>query len=77
MRVGDINASVPANIDRIIEAKGLKQNAVAERAGFSKQQLSAMLNGRRIIKVCDVLAIADALGVEVNELFATHDDRAS
>lgn len=77
MRVGDINASVPENIDRIIEAKGLKQNAVAERAGFSKQQLSAMLNGRRIIKVCDVLAIADALGVEVNELFATHDDRAS
>nr|DAH53147.1 MAG TPA: structural protein [Caudoviricetes sp.] len=28
-----------------------------------------MLNGRRLIKLCDVVAIAEALGVTPNDLF--------
>ncbi len=64
------NAIVPENITRIVRDYGLKRGAVAERAGYTKQQFSDMLNGRKIIKPCDVLAIANALGVEVGELFA-------
>lgn len=76
MNAAKYNIVVPANIARIIKVRGLKQGAVAERAGYTKQQLSDMLNGRRIIKLSDVMAIADALGVEVGELFAAGQDTA-
>lgn len=48
------------------------QGAVAEKAGFSKQQFNSMLNGRRIIKPCDAVVIANVLGVEMNDLYATN-----
>lgn len=61
---------LPRNIAKIIKEFGLKNSAVAKRAGYTNQQFSDMLNGRKIIKPCDVLAIADALGVGVDEFFA-------
>lgn len=70
------NSTIPQNIIRIINMRGLKQCAVAEKAGFSKQQFNSMLNGRRIIKPCDAVAIADTLGVEINDLFMT-DNRTN
>ena len=70
MDIATYNACVPANAAGIIEQKGLKQKAVAERAGFTSQQLTDMLKGRKLIKPCDVLALADALGVTANDLFA-------
>lgn len=66
----DYNATLPQNIIRIINNKGLKQCAVAEKSGFSKQQFNSMLNGRKIIKPCDAIAIADTLGVEMNDLYS-------
>ena len=64
------NAMLPVNIACAIKMRGMKNNAVAERAGFSKQQFSDMLNGRKIIKPCDILAISEAIGVNVGDLFA-------
>ena len=53
--------------------RGLRRRAaVAEKAGFSKQQFNSMLNGRRIIKPCDAVVIANVLGVEMNDLYATN-----
>lgn len=49
-----------------------KQNAVACRARYGKQAFSAMLNGRKIIKVSDIKAIAEALDVLPNELFKSN-----
>lgn len=63
------NATLPENIIRIINDRGLKQCAVAEKSGFSKQQFNSMLNGRKIIKPCDAIKIADTLGVEMNDLY--------
>ena len=63
------NSILPNNINRIIDERGLKQCAVGQRAGYSRQQFNSMLNGRKVIKVCDAIAIADALGVDVGELF--------
>ena len=57
------------NIRRIIDAKGIKQKAVASRAGYSEKTFSAMMNGRRTIKADDILKIANALSVEPNALF--------
>lgn len=70
MSVRDYNLVLPQNIIRIINDRGMKQCAVANKAGFSKQQFSDMLNGRKIIKPCDALAIADALEITMNELYA-------
>jgi len=47
MRAVEFNANVPANIIRLLEERGLKQGAVAGWAGYSKQQFSDMLNGRK------------------------------
>ena len=74
MSVKDYNAVLPANILRIIDDRGLKQGFIAERAGYSKQQFSSMVNGRRIIKPCDALAIANALGVSMNDLYASTNE---
>lgn len=57
------------NIKRIIQEKGLKQKSVAVKAGFTDQQFSNLLNGRKIFSAYDVLRIANALDVTPNELF--------
>lgn len=64
-----MNEIVAPNVKAIIKDKCLKQSAVAEKAGYTRQQLNAMLNGRKIIKDVDVLRIANALNVDANTLF--------
>lgn len=64
-----IQSAIAENTKRIIELRGLKQRVVAERAGFSVQQFSALLNHRKVIKDTDVVAIARALEVTPNDLF--------
>lgn len=63
------------NIRRIIAEKGLKQCAVAKKAGFNEQAFSNMLNERKAIRATDVPAICAALGVEPNELYRVADER--
>ena len=63
-------SSVISNIKDIIAAKGMKQGAVAERAGFTPQEFSNILNERRkLLRVEHLPAIAVAVGVEVNDLY--------
>lgn len=69
MQIADYNAPAADNISRLIEKKGLKQVYVAEKAGYKAQELNDMLNGRRLIKVCDVPKIALALDVEINDIY--------
>lgn len=76
MNVSSYNAMLPANISKVIRSKGLKNNAVAKKAGFSSQQFSDMLNGRKIIKPCDIIAISFALGIDVDDLFLPVRDSA-
>ena len=57
------------NIKRIIADKGLKQIYIAEKAGYDRQVFNNMLNGRKIITDADIPRIANALGVEPNDLF--------
>ena len=61
---------IAENTKRIIADKGLKQRAVAAKAGFSEKQFSALMTGRRIIKDTDVMAIAIALDTTPNDLFS-------
>ena len=58
------------NIKNIINEKGMKQGVVAERAGFTPQEFSNILNDRRkLLRVEYLLPIADALDVDVNSLY--------
>ena len=74
MAISEYNDPVAVGVRMIIAKKGLRQNAVAKRARLSEQQLSDMLNGRKLIKACDLLPIAEALGVTVDELHAAGQD---
>ena len=57
------------NIKRIIEEKGMKQVAIAERAGFTASEFSNMLNGRKLLP-----KIASALGVDLNKIFNIYEE---
>jgi len=61
---------VALGIKQNMVAKGLYQKAVAERAGFTEQQFSDMLNGRKVIRAEYLPAIAKVLGVNISDLFA-------
>lgn len=60
---------VTANIRRIIENKGYKQKFIAEKAGFTEQQFSDLLSGRKSFSVTYVMPICKALDVNPNDLF--------
>lgn len=69
MNISECNEPVVTGLRRIIAKKGFKNLYVAQRAGFTSQELSDMLNGRRLIKACDVPKLADALGVEAGDIY--------
>jgi transcriptional regulator with XRE-family HTH domain len=69
LNIAESNEPLAQRILFLIKESGLKQFVVAERAGYSAQEFNAMLNGRKLIKACDIPNIATALGVEVNELY--------
>lgn len=57
------------SLKSLIAESGMKQKAVAERAGFTEQMMCDMLQGRKVIKAEFVPAICQALGVTPNRLF--------
>lgn len=67
------NSIVANRVKEIISKKGLKQTSVAEKAGFTPQEFSDMLNGRRLMRAIDIASIINALavvGVTANDLFS-------
>mgnify|MGYP002774255615 FL=1 len=69
MTIKEANTPVDCRVSGIVREKGLKQLFVAEKAGLTAQELNDMLNGRRLIKICDIPRIANALEVDANYLF--------
>ena len=58
------------NIKTQISKKGMKQSVVAERAGFTPQEFSNILNERRkLLRIEFLPAIAKALDVSLDDLF--------
>ncbi len=58
------------NIRRLIRTKGLKQTFVAEQAGFTDQQLTDILNNRRLLRVEHLEPLARVLGVTIETLIS-------
>lgn len=66
--------NVALGVKKVMAIQGLQQKYVAHKAGFSEQQFSDMLNGRKVIRAEYMLPIAEALGVDINCLFAAGKD---
>ncbi|HBH71121.1 MAG TPA: XRE family transcriptional regulator [Lachnospiraceae bacterium] len=64
-----MKSGITNNARRIIAEKGLKQCAVAKMAGYTPQEFSDMLCGRRVIRANDIAAICMALEITPNDLF--------
>lgn len=60
---------IAAGIQYIMAERGLIQRAVAERAGYTQQQFSDMMNDRKTIKATDIVPISKALGVSIQEVY--------
>jgi transcriptional regulator with XRE-family HTH domain len=60
----DMRRLVGRNLARIRNAKGLTQEALAERSGFSQQYLSGLEQGRRNPTIVTLYELAQALGVD-------------
>ncbi|MDR1322432.1 MAG: helix-turn-helix domain-containing protein [Gracilibacteraceae bacterium] len=76
MPIPEFNAPVAERVQQIIHDKGMKQLAIAQKAGYSEGAFSAMLTGRRVIKAQDVERICRALDVTPNELFCFENELA-
>lgn len=64
------------NIKMLISKKGMKQSVVAERAGFTPQEFSNILNERRkLLRIEFMPPIAQALDVDINELYGVEDKK--
>lgn len=71
----DIRKLVGDNFGRVRKAKGLTQEQVAERSGFSQQYLSDLERGRRNPTVVSVYELAVALDVNYLELLMQYTDQ--
>lgn len=75
MTINEANEPLVKGIKVVIARKGLKNIYVAEKAGFTAQELSDMLNGRRLIKACDVPRLAFAMEVKEGDIYAAGKER--
>jgi transcriptional regulator with XRE-family HTH domain len=69
----DMRKLVGRNFARIRKRKGLTQEQVEERSGFSQQYLSGLERGRRNPTVVTLLELARALGVSYVDLVKPDD----
>jgi transcriptional regulator with XRE-family HTH domain len=64
----DMRKLVGRNFARLRQEKGLTQEEVEERSGFSQQYLSGLERGRRNPTIVTLYELAQALGVSHLEL---------
>ena len=57
-----------------IDRSGLKQKVIAEKSGFSENQMSQMLNDKRSISADELEIICNAMGTSPNEIYSMHPD---
>lgn len=70
MTIAEANEPLATGLKVIIAKKGLKNLHVAQTAGYTSQELSDMLNGRRLIKACDIPKLTKVLSVTSDDIYA-------
>ena len=66
----DMRKLVGQNFSRLRREKGLTQEEIEERSGFSQQYLSGLERGQRNPTVITIYELAQALGVDYLELLS-------
>ena len=66
---------VKRNVKRVRQDKGLTQEELAERSGFSQQYISGLEQGRRNPTIVSIYELATALGVNHMELVRPTEGR--
>lgn len=61
--------TVNRNITRILREKGLRQGETADRAGLDRKVFSNIVRRKRKVYADEVVPIASAMGVTIEELF--------
>ena len=69
MGKNEIAVLVGQNIKRIIQAKNFKTRIIAEKCDIEVATLRKYINGDFVMGVDKLYRIANALGVDMNELF--------
>lgn len=70
MSIAEANEPFATGLKAVIARKGLKNLHVAQKAGYTSQELSDMLNGRRLIKACDIPRLTKVLSVTSDDIYA-------
>lgn len=68
--------TVAKKIKEIIKKEGLKQYAVADKAGIDRKQFNALLNGKKTFVVDYLPKVCKALNRTPNEIINYGDDAA-
>ncbi len=68
-----INAIICTNIVTLLRKNGKRQNDLADTIGVSKQIMSNMLGGKRIISAVELRSIADFFGVTMEKLMESSE----
>ncbi len=55
-------------VRKLRKARGLSQEAFAEKCGLDRTYISGIERGRRNVALCNIDAIARALGVSISQL---------
>ena len=67
----DENAVIAEKIRMIAESKKVSQSALGRMAGISQSAINRYLNGENEIPASKVKAMADVLGISLDELLGT------
>ena len=70
----DMRRLVGQNFARLRRAKGLTQEQVAERSGFTQQYISGLENGQRNPTIVTLFELASALGISHVDLVMPDDE---
>lgn len=54
---------------KYIDDNGLKQKVIAQKAGFTENQMSQILNGKRNISADELEIICNAMGTAPNAIY--------
>ena len=71
----DMRKLVGRNVKRIRQDRGLTQEELAERSGFSQQYISGLEQGRRNPTIVSIYELATAFGVSHMELVRPTEER--
>ena len=72
-----INATISNNILTLLRKNGKRQNELADALGVSKQIMSNMLSGNRMINAIELRKIADFFDVTMEKLMESTEDADS